>query len=284
MTARRRRSGLHADVTALNGSLLRWYGVAGRAISPRETRDPWRLLVFEVMSHQTQLARAIEALGPFVERFPDPGSLAAASPADVLRAWAGLGYNRRALALNRLARTIVSTHGGTIPRSVAELQRLPGIGYATAAAVCVYAYEMPVAFIETNVRTAFIHFFFQECSRVSDAELMPLVELTLDRESPRDWYYALMDYGTWLKQTQANPARRSKHHVVQSPFAGSRRQARALMLRLLLKASPTALTLGQLLESDNALAARGAEEVDTILSALVEEGFLVKEGGRYRVA
>ena len=134
----------------------------------------------------------------------------------MLAAWQGLGYNRRALALHRLAGVVVSEHAGVIPRSVEQLQRLPGIGYATAAAVCVYAYEQPLAFIETNVRSAFIHFFFQECSRVADADLLPLVELTLDRERPRDWYYALMDYGAWLKKTEreSRPAEHASHGAV----------------------------------------------------------------------
>jgi A/G-specific adenine glycosylase len=271
-------------VEVFRSEVWRHYEEHARDLPWRRTRDAYRIVVSEIMLQQTQVPRVVPKYGEFLQAFPTVEFLAAADIGAVLAVWQGLGYNRRALALHRLAGVVVSEHAGVIPHSVEELQRLPGIGYATAAAVCVYAYEQPLAFIETNVRTAFIHFFFQECSRVSDAELLPLVELTLDRERPRDWYYALMDYGARLKKTEPNPGRRSAHHTVQSPFAGSRRQARALVLRLLLQACTGGLSLDQLLAADETLATRGRHEVATILSTLVAEGFLTSEKGCFRVA
>jgi A/G-specific adenine glycosylase len=271
-------------IEAFKGDVWRHYEALGRDLPWRHTHDAYRIVVSEVMLQQTQVPRVVPKYEEFLQAFPTVESLAAADAAAVLAVWQGLGYNRRALALHRLAGVVVSEHAGVIPHTVGELQRLPGIGYATAAAVCVYAYEQPLAFIETNVRSTFIHFFFQECSRVSDADLLPLVELTLDRERPRDWYYALMDYGSWLKRTGVNPGRRSAHHTVQSPFAGSRRQARAILVRLLLQAPPDGLDLDELLVADETLAGRGRHEVATILSTLVAEGFLTSDKGRFRVA
>ena len=271
-------------IEAFRHEVRRHYEAHGRDLPWRHTHDAYPIVVSEVMLQQTQVPRVVPRYGEFLQAFPTVASLASADAAAVLTAWQGLGYNRRALALHRLAGVVVREHGGVIPSSVEKLQRLPGIGFATAAAVCVYAYEQPLVFIETNVRAAFIHFFFPECSRVSDADLLPLVEVALDRERPRDWYYALMDYGAWLKRTQPNPGRRSAHHTVQSPFAGSRRQARALLLRLLLHAPVDGLSLDELLVSDRTLAARGADEVATILSTMVAEGFLAIENGRFRVA
>ena len=197
----------------------------------RRTRDPYEILVSEVMLQQTQVARVQLKYGQFLAPFPTVRALAAAAVADVLAAWSGLGYNRRALSLHLAAKMVVDRYEGHIPTSPEELQRLPGIGPATAAAVCVFAFGRPHAFIETNIRSAFIHFFFQESTSVSDADILPLVEKTMDRDDPREWFYALMDYAVWVKKIYGNPNRKSKVHTVQSRFTGSRREVRALTLR-----------------------------------------------------
>jgi A/G-specific adenine glycosylase len=259
-----------------------FYAAHSRDLPWRRTFEPYAIMISEVMLQQTQVARVVPKYGDFLEAFPTVQALAAAKLADVLSAWQGLGYNRRALALHRAAAVIVTVHDGAIPRTVEELRRLPGIGHATAAAICVYAYETPVPFIETNTRAAFIHYFFQECPRVSDAELLPLVAAALDRSRPRDWYYALMDYGAWIKKMETNPSRRSTHHVVQSPFEGSRRQARAAALRAVLAAATLGLSLAELLQAAPPLAARDPEEIHAILADLVSEGFMSCAGGRFR--
>jgi A/G-specific adenine glycosylase len=274
--------------------VLRHYREHGRDLPWRRTRDPYDILVSEIMLQQTQVSRVLPKYDSFLSLFPDPRTLAEAPLSAVLAAWQGLGYNRRALALHKAARTMTSQHGGRIPSSVTELRRLPGIGPATAAAVCVFAYGEPLVFIETNIRSAFLHHFFRECFSVPDADILPLIETTLDRENPRDWYYALMDYGAWVKRTQPNPSRRSKHHTKQSSFPGSRRQLRAQVLRLLLErntANPPSAGSGVDMVTSLDLADIAAllpgwdpQEIQVVVGGLVREGFLVARTGRYRVA
>jgi A/G-specific adenine glycosylase len=244
----------------------------------RETDDPYRVLVSEIMLQQTQVERVKIKYAKFLTAFPTVQDLAAATLSEVLRVWQGLGYNRRAIYLKRCADEIVSVHGGHFPRSVAELQSLPGIGPYTARAVAAFAFGVAEPLIETNIRTVFIHYFFQGVEKVNDREIMPLIEATLDRDHPRAWYYALMDYGVMLKQTQTNPGRRSKHHTQQSRFEGSNRQLRSRMLRLIM-AQP-GISLSKLLE----ILEVEREPVERNLAALEREGFLVKRGRGFRVA
>jgi A/G-specific adenine glycosylase len=190
------------------------------------------------MLQQTQVSRVLDRYKHFLALFPTVDRLAAAPTAPVLAAWQGLGYNRRALALQNTARLIIKEHDGTLPSSYEALLALPGVGVATAGALSAFVYNEPVPFIETNIRAAFLHFFFLDEWDVPDAEILPLVAATLDEHDPRSWYYALMDYGAWIKKTETNPSRRSKHHTRQSPFEGSRRQLRAMVLRLFLADSP----------------------------------------------
>jgi A/G-specific adenine glycosylase len=206
----------------------------------RRTHDPYAILVSEVMLQQTQVVRVLEKYPLFLAHFPTICALAQAEVGEVLAAWSGLGYNRRALSLHRAAKLIADQYQGRVPESMSELRRLPGVGAATAAAVSAFAFGHPEPFIETNIRSAFIHFFFQDLDGVSDADILPLVDKTLDRNDPREWFYALMDYGVWVKKTFKNPSRRGKHHALQSPFAGSRRQMRARVLQALLSIAPSA--------------------------------------------
>ncbi len=148
--------------------------------------------------------------------------------------WQGLGYNRRAKYLQESAKKVVNEFGGTLPQDQKILATFPGIGAATAASICTFAFNAPVAFIETNIRRVFIHHFFNDAESVSDKDILPMVESTLDRENPREWYWALMDYGAHLAKTMPNPNRRSKHYTKQSKFEGSNRQIRGAIVRLLL--------------------------------------------------
>jgi A/G-specific adenine glycosylase len=249
----------------------------------RRTHDPYAILVSEVMLQQTQVARVLDKYPLFLAHFPTIVALAQAEVGEVLPAWAGLGYNRRALSLHRAAKIIVEQHRGRVPESLAELRRLPGVGAATAAAVSAFAFGRPEPFIETNIRSAFIHFFFQDLDGVTDAAILPLVESTLDRDDPREWFYALMDYGVWVKKSFGNPSRRSKHHAVQSPFPGSRRQMRARALQALLSLAPSAGDPAAVREMLSDLHG-GLEEVVAVLEDLVREGFLEKDGDAYRIA
>ncbi len=200
----------------------------------RRTRDPYRVLVSEIMLQQTQAPRVVEKYQSFIKRFPDFDSLARSSVSSVLREWQGLGYNRRGLALKKAAETVMKDHSGTLPRSYEALLGLPGIGPATAGDILAFAWNKPKAIIETNIRTVFIHCFFNDRQGIHDRDIMPLIEKTLDRANPREWYYALMDYGAMLKRTVPNPSRRSRHYARQSAFKGSNRELRSKLLKYLL--------------------------------------------------
>ncbi|QEM70279.1 A/G-specific adenine glycosylase [Geobacter sp. FeAm09] len=238
----------------------------------RETRDPYCILISEIMLQQTQVERVKAKYAEFLAAFPTLADLAGAPLPHVLRVWQGLGYNRRALALKRCAEEITDRFAGRFPTAIAELESLPGIGPYTARAVAAFAFGVAEAFIETNIRTVFIHFFFHGRDQVGDRELMPLVAATLDREDPRTWYYGLMDYGALLKQSHANPGRRSAHHARQSRFEGSNRQLRSRMLRaVMVHPGITAEGLAELLGAET-------EAVQSNLAAMEREGFLCKQG------
>lgn len=167
--------------------------------------DPYAIMVSEIMLQQTQVVRVVPKYQAFMAQFPTIQALADAPLADVLAAWSGLGYNRRAKFLWQAAKAVVEHYGGVMPRTVTELTTLPGVGKNTAGAIAAYAYNSDAVFIETNIRTVFIHHFFADDSAVRDASLEPFICQTVRaaREtvgrSPREWYWALMDYGTYLK-------------------------------------------------------------------------------------
>lgn len=211
----------------------------------RRTYDPYAIWISEVMLQQTQVSRVDGRWQRWLERFPTVDALAAAAPSDVLEEWQGLGYNRRALSVHRAAQAI-SEADGVFPQDPKKLVKLPGIGPATAAGIRAFAFNLHGVYLETNVRTVFLHELYPQAEGVPDSELVPLVELTCPASvedaadaaatalTPRSWYYALLDYGAYLKKTIPNPSRRSKSHVKQSRFEGSHRQKRAELLRVLL--------------------------------------------------
>jgi len=220
------------------------------------------------MLQQTGADRVISRYEPFLARFPDFPALAEATPAEVLAAWQGLGYNRRALALKNLAERVTDDLGGCLPDDERQLRALPGIGPYTAAAVMVFAFNRPVVMIETNIRRVFIHCFFQDRTGIDDSEIRPLVRDTLDRGDPRGWYNALMDYGAFLSTLPENPNKRSRHYQRQSRFEGSVRQVRGRILRILLESGQIAETVlcGNLDISQAA--------IEPVLRGLEEEGFI----------
>lgn len=195
--------------------------------------DPYKIMVSELMLQQTQVARVIPKYREFLEHFPTLPSLVQAPLAEVLRLWSGLGYNRRAKYLWQAAQVIDQKYGGKFPADLHTLITLPGIGPNTAGAILAYAFDQPAVFVETNIRTVFIHHIFDDKQTVTDQAILTLLEKSLDREHPREWYWALMDYGAYLKQTAGNAARRSHHYRPQSRFQGSRRQVRGQVIRLL---------------------------------------------------
>ena len=189
-----------------------------------------------------------------------------------------MGYNRRAIALKKCAENVVGEYGGTLPRDPAMLATFPGIGPATASSICAFAFDLPVVFIETNIRRVFIHSFFLEKESVTDKEILPLVECALDRENPRVWYWALMDYGAALKKTVPNPNRKSSAYTKQAPFEGSDRRIRGQILKLLLKKPGLDRNgISTALQED-------PKRVDRLLELLKKERFLVCDSGRFCLA
>ena len=259
----------------------------------RRTRDPYAVLLSEVMLQQTQVSRVLPRYEEWLADFPTLDALAAAPLEAVLRAWQGLGYNRRAIALKRTAEEVAATRGATLPADDAALRALPGIGPATAAGVLAFAFEQPSVYLETNVRTVFLHELFADLDAVPDREIVPLVkeavvEAARQGISSRDWYYALLDYGAHLKRTVPNPSRRSAHHARQSTFEGSHRQRRARLLRAVIArpgrtADDYALDLTDI-ERETGRAPASEGEVLGVLESLAHEGFLVQADGVWFVA
>jgi A/G-specific adenine glycosylase len=252
------------------------YKKHGRVLPWRETRDPYKILVSEIMLQQTQVDRVLPKYKSFLRRFPTFETLANASTANVIREWQGLGYNRRAVNLKKAARAIVVTHGGKLPKTYTELVALPSIGPYTAGALLAFVWNTHHVIIETNIRTAYIHHFFPT-EKVSDTKLLPLIEVSLDKKNPREWYYALMDYGSHIKKTIGNVSRASLHYKKQNVFKGSVRQLRGAILRELAIGNAPASTLAK-------KAGRTITETRTALHAMTREGLVEKRGAVFGLA
>jgi len=259
--------------------IKRHYQKCGRHDLPwRMTEDPYHILVSEIMLQQTQVERVIDKYAQFLLFFPDVQTLARSSLGPVITAWKGLGYNRRAIALHKIAKTVVNEFNGSIPASPDLLASLPGIGKATAASICAFAFNSPVVFIETNIRRVFIHFFFGNKRTVHDNDILPLVEKTLLRSNPKRWYSALMDYGAVMKKSVPNPNVKSVHYQKQPPFKGSRRQLRGRVLGAVIDSSGmSGARLARVLGEDPG-------EIKDVLHCLQDEGFLKKHGRGFRIA
>jgi A/G-specific adenine glycosylase len=235
--------------------------------------DPYPIIMSEVMLQQTQVGRVIPKYLEFLRRFPTLQALAAAPLGEVLRAWSGLGYNRRAKFLREGAILVVDEYDGQVPRELAALIRLPGIGANTAGAILAYAFNQPAVFVETNIRTVFIHHFFDdEVTGITEPAIRQLVAETLDREQPREWYWALMDYGTYLKQSVGNLNVRGSGYSRQSRFQGSRRQVRGQVIRLLGQRPYDLAALRAVIDD---------ERLKTVLDELVAERLIRQQGRRY---
>jgi len=267
-----------AAVEGFQETVYAHFRVHERHFPWRETADPYAVTVSEIMLQQTQAPRVVPKYEAFLAAFPGWRVLAGAPQADVLRLWQGLGYNRRGLMLHRLANVVHQQYAGALPRSTAELLKLPAIGPYTAAAIQVFAFGQPAVVLETNIRSVLIHHFFAMQDSVDDTELAKLVGETLDREHPRQWYQALMDYGNWLKATGTNPSRRSKRYVRQAPLRGSNREVRGAILREL--STNPSLPLAGL----NRRLAMGTERVEPAVGQLLQEGFIVKRGNMLLLA
>ena len=255
----------------------------------RHVDDPYAVLVSEIMLQQTQVARVGRFWERFLSAFPTVDALAAAAVPDVLELWQGIdGMMDEAVnaALKRTADRCAAEGAGRLPETYEGLLALPGIGPATAAGVVAFAYQRPAVYLETNVRSVFLHELFPEEEAVSDKVLLPLVEAAAFHPAaaadPRRWYYGLLDYGAHLKATVPNPSRRSAGHSRQSAFEGSRRQKRAWITRRVLAAPEGVSRAAVLADLNAAELASGRPEVDpplfdSIVADLLTEGFFREE-------
>lgn len=283
-------------IPAFQKKILKWYATNGRhdlpwrppALKLRRdgSVDPYKILVSEVMLQQTQVDRVIPKFTSFLKAFPSPARLAGASTHTLLSEWKGLGYNRRALYLQRAAHEIVNRHKGIVPRDPKLIEDLPGVGHYTARAVAAFAFNSPEVFIETNIRRVFIHFFFAGRDKISDDEVVPWVKKALWITDPRRWYGALMDYGALAMRDTPNPNTRSRQYVRQSRFEGSRRHTRATILDILLKkpAGGDFSFIQKHIRETPALRtyARGTQ-LKAILDDLVREGFIKETNKVFRI-
>lgn len=227
----------------------------------RDTR-PYFVLVSELMLQQTQVSRVIPKFEAFIAAFPDAKALAQASLADVLGHWQGLGYNRRAKFLHDAAKQVAAL--GKFPDTFEQLVKLPGVGKNTAGAILAYSFNQPVVFVETNIRTVYIHYFFADNFAVDDKEILEKLTDTLDHEHPREFYWSLMDYGSWLKASGVRNIDRSRHYKKQSRLEGSLRQMRGEIIRRLAR--------GQRLEE-----LVGDDRFEPALAGLLHDGLIIRK-------
>ncbi len=263
------------SVRAFQNEAWGYYAKHGRDLPWRRPEhdgsfDPYKIMVSEIMLQQTQVARVVPKYQEFLNVFPNIDVLAQATFADVLKHWNGLGYNRRAKFLLEAAKTLNKMDA--FPDDPNELEKLPGIGKNTAAAICVYAYDQRHIFIETNIRTVCIHHLFSDQTDISDKQIVPWVEQALPDENYREWYWALMDYGSYLKQTISNISKRSKHYTKQSRFEGSTRQLRAAVLRSLLGGDKSMADL-QSIHAD--------ERLKSVIASLRRDELIHEKNGKF---
>jgi A/G-specific adenine glycosylase len=257
--------------------VLSQYKKLSRPMPWRENCSSYYIFISEVMLQQTQVDRVMKKFPPFIARFPGFRELAESSLSDVYDQWQGLGYNRRAKWLRDAAIAVMENFGGTLPADPEQIATLPGIGKNTAGAIAAYAFNLPAVYIETNVRTVFIHHFFRNRKDVKDEEILTLAEEALDRRNPRVWYWALMDYGTVLKKTERNPSRKSAHHRKQAAFKGSDRSIRGAILRQI-------ASKGSVLKKDiDAEFPADPVRLEKILNSLTRDGMIREEAGTYRL-
>lgn len=241
-----------------------------RTMPWREDTRPYYVLVSEIMLQQTQVDRVRVKFEEFITTFPTIEVLANAGLDEVLVRWSGLGYNRRARFLHEAAKMVVHHFSGKFPDTLETLLKLPGVGVNTAGAILAYSFNQPSVFIETNVRTVYFYHLFEDQSVVDDKELKGLVEQTVDSENPREWYWALMDYGTYLKKQGVGQLDKSRHYKKQSPLKGSVREVRGHIIRELTKAPLSITQLQKDIAAD--------ERFEPALQGLIKDKLVILDG------
>lgn len=251
----------------------------------RRTRDPYKILVSEIMLQQTQTSRVREKYPIFIKAFPNFKTLATAPVRKLLRTWIGMGYNRRALYLKEIAKITVRDHQGIPPRDPKLLHAFPGIGHYTAHAVMCFSYGNCTPFLDTNIRRVIIYFFFPRKKWVSDSEVLKVLKRVEPKRKKREWYLALMDYGaSVIPKSAKNPNRRSRHYTRQKRFEGSTREVRSLLVKDLLNKSQNTRSLKHSL-SQKGINSKllGARRFVKILEGLQRDGLIIHKKGLWQI-
>jgi A/G-specific adenine glycosylase len=256
-------------ISQFRSIIYSYYKQYKRNFSFRQNITPYNVLVSEIMLQQTQTGRVSEKFLNFIDKFPDFNALSKAPVGDVLKAWQGLGYNRRAIALKKIATIIINEYSGKLPDSIEILKSFPQIGHNTASSIITFAFNTPTVFIETNIRRVYIYFFFSDKKIVYDKEILPFVKKTIDTDKPREWYYALMDYGVMLKKKHPELNKKSSHYRKQAPFKGSSRQIRGQILKTLITDR-----IMEIAEIKKKIENVELTRIKTILNQLQKEGFI----------
>ena len=264
------------QILEFQNSIYNFYKKNQRQFIWRDDITAYKILISEVMLQQTQTSRVIAKFEQWLKIFPDFTTLAQASNLDILTAWQGLGYNRRGLALGTIAQKVIRDHQGILPCDVQILQTFPAIGPNTAGSICAFAFNHPTIFIETNIRTVFTYHFFKEQNNVSDKQLLPYIQATLDHNNAREWYYALMDYGVFLKKQLPAINAKSKHYAKQSQFLGSKRQVRGLLIKILTQVS--IIDIQTMIEMVEFELPTNQHNIEKIIQLLVDEKIIRQEG------
>ncbi len=274
-----------ALVTGLRRKIWKWYRMRAPKLPWRETREPYHVFVSEIMLQQTQIPRVLEKYPLFLKQFPTIPVLARAPLSRVLAVWRGMGYNRRALYLKHAAKIMTSEHAGTVPKTEERLRTLPGVGPYSARAILCFAHNICKPFIETNIRRVIIHEFFPRKKKISDKEILAVLEELQPEKNQREWYYALMDYGRDALKRVPNPNRNSKHYIKQSKFEGSPRYIRAKIISYLIehkKATEEELFLS--LKGDRHLDALSQEDIARTCANLQKEELIKKRGLFFKIS
>ncbi|MFW9998532.1 MAG: A/G-specific adenine glycosylase [Candidatus Hodarchaeota archaeon] len=269
-----KKNGLTSEVIiSFRNMIYEYYRKHKREFPFRENITPYNVLVSEIMLQQTQTERVTEKFLKFIDKYPDFLSLSQTPLDTILKEWRGLGYNRRAVALKKIAEIVIRDYKGELPDSIETLESFPQIGHNTASSIITFAFNKPTAFIETNIRRVFIYFFFPKKDNVYDKEIFPIIDLTIDKNNPREWYYALMDYGAMLKKSHPELNKKSAHYRKQAPFKGSSRQIRGILLKMLIDNKAI-----DIIEIQKRIKIHDSESLKKILSQLQKEGFItIKE-------
>ncbi|MGZ6254557.1 MAG: A/G-specific adenine glycosylase [Candidatus Chromulinivorax sp.] len=265
------------QIAQFQKTIYDFYTLNKRDFIWREDITPYKIIVSEIMLQQTQTSRVILKFQEWLKTFPDFTTLAQASNHEILTAWQGLGYNKRGLALGKIAQIITQEHHGLLPNDPTILQTFPAIGPNTAGSICAFAFNTPTVFIETNIRTVFTHTFFKDQANIDDKQLLPLIKQTLDQSQPREWYYALMDYGVFLKSQLPKINAASKHYTRQSKFEGSKRQVRGTIIKILTQVKH--IDYESLLEFLDHQLPENVHDKNSIIANLIDEKVIIETNG-----